>query len=147
MKLAATYQFAASRETVFAALNNPDVLRNAIEGCEELVPIGEDTYEARVRIGLAAIKGSYKGKVQLKDKKPPESFTLVMEGKGTGGFIRSTARVELTEAEGGTRLRAEGDATVGGIIAAVGSRLIEGAARKMMTDFFRKLATQIGPGL
>ena len=143
MKLIGTHEFDAPREAVYAALNDPEVLRKAIEGCEELVPAGEDTFEARMRFGLGAIKGTYKGKVQLKDRVPPESFTLVMDGKGTGGFVRSTARIQLTEVHGRTRLHAEADATVGGLIAAVGSRLIEGAAKKMMADFFQRLAGQL----
>ncbi len=145
MKLKATHRFRASPETVFAALNDPEILRQAIGGCEELVPAGDDVFEARVRIGIGAIKGTYKGTVQLRNKKPPESFTLAMKGQGSGGFVNGSADIRLRAQDGGTELEAEADAIVGGTIAAVGSRLVEVAARKMMVDFFQRLADQIDP--
>ena len=143
MKLTTTQVFDAPREKVFAALNDPEILRKSIEGCEKLTLIGEDSYEAQLKIGLGAIKGSYKGKVQIKDKVEPESFTLVIEGKGGPGFVRSTAKVRLSANGDRTELHAEAEATVGGLIAAVGSRLVEGAARKMMADFFQKFGSQL----
>jgi carbon monoxide dehydrogenase subunit G len=145
MKLAAAYTLAVPPEKVFSALTDPAVLEKCIEGCERLQRTGEDSYDAHLKIGIAGLKGSYTGKVQLKDKKPPESFTLVMEGKGVPGFVRGTAAIRLSASGGGTELRCESDAQVGGLIAAVGSRLIEAAARRMMDDFFRKFAAQIGP--
>ncbi len=145
MKLKATHRFRASPETVFAALTDPEILRRAIGGCEELVPAGDDVFEARVRIGIGAIKGSYKGKVELRNKKPPESFTLAIQGQGSGGFVNGSAKIRLRAQDGGTELEAEADAIVGGTIAAIGSRLVEGAAQKMMADFFQKLADQIDP--
>ena len=78
--------------------------------------------------------------MQLKDKKPPESYTLIMEGKGGPGFVKGTAKITLT---GKTDLRCEADAQVGGLIAAVGSRLIEAAAKRMMDEFFRKFGEQL----
>ena len=102
-------------------------------------------FEARVRIGIGAIKGTYKGTVQLRNKKPPESFTLAMKGQGSGGFVNGSADIRLRAQDGGTELEAEADAIVGGTIAAVGSRLVEVAARKMMVDFFQRLADQIDP--
>src|SRR5439155_564419 len=83
------------------------------------------------------IKGSYVGKLQLKDKKLPESYTLVMEGKGASGFVHSTARIQLVEKDQETELHCEADAQVGGPIAAIGSRLIEAAAKKMTDDFLK----------
>ena len=107
MKLKATHRFRASPETVFAALNDPEILRQAIGGCEELVPAGDDVFEARVRIGIGAIKGTYKGTVQLRNKKPPESFTLAMKGQGSGGFVNGSADIRLRAQDGGTELEAE----------------------------------------
>lgn len=143
MKLKATHRFQASPDRVFAALTNPETLRLSIDGCEEFRQTGDGMFEARVRIGIAAFKGTYKGKVELQDRKPPESFTLVMKGQGTGGFVDGSARIRLRAEGGGTELAAETDATVGGTIAAVGSRLIEAAAQKMMGEFFRRLADQV----
>ena len=146
MKLSATYSIAATREKVFRALNDPTVLQRVIDGCENMVQTGPNTYDAHLKIGIAGLKGSYVGKVQILDAKPPESYTLVIEGKGGPGFVKGTARVQLTAQEAATELRCEADAQVGGLIAAIGSRLIEVTAKKMMDDFFRKFAELIKEG-
>jgi len=138
MKLTATYQIPAPRDRVFAAITDPAVLQRVIDGCEKMVKTGEDTYDAHLKIGLAGLKGSYVGKVQLKDKKPPESYTLLIEGRGTPGFVTGTARIQLADKGGLTELHCEAEAKVGGMIAAIGSRLIEATAKKMMEEFFRK---------
>ncbi len=139
MKLSGTYTLAAPRDKVFAAITDPAVLQRAIDGCEKMVKTGEDSYDAHLKIGVAGLKGSYVGKVQLKDLKAPESYTLVIEGKGGPGFVKGVAKIQLADKAGATELRCEADAQVGGMIAALGSRLIEPAAKKMMDDFFRKL--------
>jgi len=143
MKLSATYTIDAPREKVFAAITDPAVLQRVIEGCEKMVKTGEDSYDAHLKIGLGGIKGTYVGKVQLKDKNPPESYTLIIEGKGAPGFVKGTARVQLSDKGGQTELRCEADAQVGGLIAAVGSRLIEATAKKMMDEFFRKFGEEV----
>ncbi len=142
MKLSASYSFPAAREKVFAALIDPSVIQRCIDGCEKMVKTGEDVYDAHLKIGVAGLKGSYVGKVQLKDKKPPESYTLIMEGKGAPGFVKGTAQIKLTGKGDQTDLHCDADAQVGGLIAAVGSRLIEAAAKKMMVEFFRKFGEQ-----
>src|SRR3989441_5147190 len=126
MKFSATYLLPAPREKAFALLTDPAVLQRCIEGCEKMVRTSEDNYDAHLKIGVAGLKGSYVGKVQLKDKKPPESYTLVMEGKGGPGFVKGTAKITLPPLgagqAGNTELRCEAEAQVGGLIAAVGSR-------------------------
>ena len=143
MKLSATYTLDAPREKVFAAITDPAVLQRVIDGCEKMVRTGEDSYDAHLKIGLGGIKGTYVGKVQLKDKNPPESYTLVLEGKGGPGFVKGTARVQLADKASHTDLRCEADAQVGGLIAAIGSRLIEATAKKMMDEFFRKFGEEV----
>ena len=140
MKLSATYSIPAPREKVFQALNDPAILQRVIDGCEKMVKTADNTYDAHLKIGVAGLKGSYVGKVQIKDLVPPERYTLIIEGKGGPGFVKGTARVQLTEQGAGTELSCEAEAQVGGLIAAVGSRLIEVTARKMMDEFFRKFA-------
>jgi len=143
MKLSSTHQIKAPRTKVYAAITDPAVLQRCIEGCEKLVRTGDDTYDAHLQLGLAGIRGSYVGKLQLKDKNLPESYTLIMEGKGTPGFVRSTARIRLVEKGQETELHCEADAQVGGPIAAIGSRLIEATAKKLTEDFFNKFAKTI----
>jgi len=139
MKLTIAHTFAASPDRVFAALVDPVVLQRCIDGCEKLVKTGDDAYDVQLKVGAAGLKGSYGGKIQITSKQPPESLTLSMEGKGAGGFVRTTANIRLAPKGTGTDLTGEADATVGGIIAAVGSRLIEVVAKKMMADFYARL--------
>ena len=140
MKLTATSDIPATRARVFAALVDPAVLGQCIPGCEQLVATGDDLYEATLRIGVAGLTGTYSGKAELADKQPPDSFTIRFDGKGGPGFVRGRAAIHLTGDEATTRVVCEADVQVGGLIAAVGSRLIEATARKLADDFFRQLA-------
>lgn len=144
MKIALSYVLSAPREEVFAALVNPVALKQCIPGCEELIAVDADRYEARLKIGVAGLKGSYSGRAEIRDRQPPDSLTLALDGKGSPGFVRGTAAIRLATDPAGTRVDCEADVQVGGLIAAVGSRLIEAAARKLADDFFRCLPEQIG---
>jgi carbon monoxide dehydrogenase subunit G len=144
MKLTATYAFTAPPEEVFAALVDPAILQKCIEGCEKMEKTGEDSYDAHVKIGVAGLKGRYVGKVRVEEKTPPESFTLQAEGKGGPGWVKGTARIQISPKGDGTELQCQSDGQVGGLIAAVGSRLAEAAAKKMLDEFFRKLSQQLG---
>lgn len=146
MKLQGSYEIAAPPARVFEGLTDPAVLQQAISGCEKLEKTGEDEYNAHLKLGLAAIKGRYVGKVRLTDKQPPHKFTLHMEGKGAPGFVKGTTLVELKKEGHGTRLTYTADVQVGGLIAAVGSRLIEAAAKKLSEEFFRKFSGLVQSG-
>ena len=143
MTFTTTADVPAERARVFAALVDPEVLRRCIPGCEELVALGDDTYQATLKIGVAGLKGSYVGKAELRDKQPPDSFTIRFDGKGGPGFVRGTAAIRLTGDAATTHVTADADVQVGGLIAAVGSRLIEAAAKKLAVDFFRQLADAV----
>ncbi|HEY2908304.1 MAG TPA: carbon monoxide dehydrogenase subunit G [Vicinamibacterales bacterium] len=143
MKVATTSRIHASRDAVFAALIDPAVLQRTIPGCESLVAVGEDDYEAVLKMGVAGLKGTYTGTAQIREKYPPESLRLSFAGKGSPGFVRGSAAVRLSEDDGFTVVASEADVQVGGLIAAVGSRLIEAAARKLSDDFFNQLAREI----
>ena len=143
MTVATSFDVAQPPDRVFAALTDPAVLQRCIPGCEELKAVGADVYQARLRIGVAGLKGAYSGRAELRDKRPPESFALVFDGKGSPGFIRGTATVRLTPIESGTRVASDAQVQVGGLIAAVGSRLVDAAARKLAAEFFQQLAAEI----
>jgi carbon monoxide dehydrogenase subunit G len=143
MKVPLSHAFAATPAQVFAALTDPVSLQRAIDGCEKMVKTGEDAYEAHLKVGLGTIKGNYLGKIRITAKQPPESLTLAIEGNGAPGFVKATAQIRLAAKGDRTELSGEGDGVVGGLIAAVGSRLIEAAAKKMTTDFFTRLAAEI----
>ena len=129
MKLSGKYDIDAPRERVFAAITDPAVLQRVIDGCEKMVKTGEDSYDAHLKIGLAGLKGSYVGKIELKEIKAPESYTLHISGKGGPGFVKGSARIQMIDHGGRTELHCEADGLVGGLIAAIGSRLIEATAR------------------
>lgn len=143
MKLAATYTFDAAPEKVFAALLDPAVLQKCIDGCEKMEKTGEDSYDAHLKVGIASLKGSYVGKIRIDDKKPPESFTLHVEGKGGPGWMKGKANIRILSKENGTELVCNSEGQVGGLIAAVGSRLVESAGKKMSDEFFRKLGEHL----
>ena len=143
MKIATTSRVAASRDAVFAALIDPAVLQRAIPGCESFVAVGDDDYQATLRVGVAGLKGTYSGTAQIREKLPPESLRLSFAGKGGPGFVRGSAAVRLADDGGATQIACEADVQVGGLIAAVGSRLVEAAARKLTDDFFSQLAREI----
>ena len=146
MKVTLSSLLPAPPDRVFAALVDPAVLRRCIPGCETLAEIGPDTYEATLKIGVAGLKGTYSGKAATRDKQPPGSLTMSFEGKGGPGFVRGSAAITLVPEAGGsaaTRVAADVDIQVGGLIAAVGSRLVEAAAKKLADDFFRQLSSEL----
>jgi hypothetical protein len=132
------------RESAWQALNDPERLRAAIAGCESIVPTGENEYEAAMTAAIGPVKAKFKGRLRLSDVVPPESYTLAFDGQGgPAGFGKGTARVTLTPEGAGTRLDYTVQAQVGGKIAQVGQRLIDGAARKMADDFFERFGAAL----
>ena len=145
MKITTSSVINADRARVFEALTDPAILQRAIPGCESLTAVGPDVYEATLKIGVAGLKGSYKGTASIRDKRAPDALTLSFEGKGAPGFVRGSAAITLGEepGTGSTRVETTADVQVGGLIAAIGSRLVEATARKLADDFFRQLSAVI----
>jgi hypothetical protein len=144
MTLEGTHHFSAPRDRVWAVFNDPAVLARATPGCERLDPVGPDEFEATLSVGVAAVKGIYQGRLAITDKKPPEGYTLRVEGSGRPGFVKGEGRLTLTEQDGGTLATIRAEAQVGGVIAAVGQRLIGAAARMLMEQFFSALEAEVG---
>lgn len=142
MKLDGTYQIRASRERVYQSLTNPEVLQRCIPGCERLEKTGEHTYAATIRAGVATIKGLYNGNVRLEDMRPPTHYRIVIDGKGTPGFLKGSGELDLEEQGETTVIHYSGDIQVGGTIASVGQRMIQGAAKMMASQFFSALETE-----
>jgi len=143
MKINATYEIHAPRERVFEALTQPEILRRCIPGCESLEKIDENAYAATLKAGVGAIKGTFKGEVRLEDMRPPEHYRIVVQGKGAVGFAKGAADFDLEEKNGGTLIRYSGEMQIGGTIAGVGQRMIEGAAKMMAAKFFSTLEAQV----
>jgi len=138
------HRFDAPRDRVWAAFTDPAVLARATPGCERLDPIGPDEFEATLSVGVAAVKGTYQGRLAITDKRPPEGYTLWVEGSGRPGFVKGEGRLTLTEQDGSTLASIRAEAQVGGLIAAVGQRLIGAAGRMLMAQFFSALDAEIG---
>jgi len=137
----------ASRDEVWRALNDPEVLKACIPGCEELTKTSDTSFEAKVTQKVGPVKARFTGAVELADIVRAESYTLQGEGKGgAAGFAKGLARVKLADDGGGTLLTYDVEAKVGGKLAQLGSRLIDGFARKLANDFFARFQAEIeGP--
>ena len=131
----------ADRSKVWALLNDPDTLKACIPGCESLEKTGEDGFAAVAKVKIGPVNATFKGKVQLSDLVPLESYRISGEGEGgIAGFAKGGAKVSLADAPGGTLLRYDVEAHVGGKIAQLGSRLIDGVAKSMADKFFANFA-------
>lgn len=145
MEIKGEYRIAAPREKVFAALNDPVVLQACIPGCESLEKTSDTEMKAKVRMRIGPVSASFSGKVTLSDIDPPNGYRIAGEGQGgAAGFAKGGAMVTLREDDGGTVLNYNVDAQVGGKIAQVGARLIDGTAKKLADEFFGKFATMVG---
>lgn len=141
MKISGSSFLALPPERAYEMMQDPEVLARAMPGCESLERIGPDEYKMKMKMALAAISGSFEGKIRIADQKPPSSFKLLVEGTGKIGFMKGEGLLNLAEAPGGTNVAYEGDVQVGGTMAAVGQRLIDGTAKMMIKKFFEKLAS------
>jgi uncharacterized protein len=143
MKLDGRYTLPAPPEKVWALLTDPQRLAKLLPGCERLDPDGPDRFKAVVKFAIAAISGKYAGTLEFADRKPPHSMRMKLSGKGIPGFVDGVGQVELVEQNGQTELHYSGQAQVGGMIAAVGQRMIEGVARKIVDQFFADAAAEL----
>lgn len=154
MQVAGEFVFQSGRDEVWQLLNDPEVLARCLPGCEQLVPVEPDRYAVKVRVGLAAVKGTYEGSLAVTDKQAPAAMTLRIDMKGTTGFVGINGRMMLepgdvpgdggaseaaAEAEAGvkaTRVAYDWDVKVGGPVAMVGQRVLGGVARWIIGEFF-----------
>jgi carbon monoxide dehydrogenase subunit G len=144
MKVEGVYSFPAPAEQVWDLLLDPESLRSCIPGVETLTETGPDQFDAVMRVGVAAIKGTYKGKVAIIDKQPPDNYTLQIEGSGGPGFVKGTAVIRLESNGDATSVIVQGDGQVGGMLAGVGQRMLPGVARMLMNQFFECLIARLG---
>ena len=145
MDMTGEYKIAAPRERVWAALNDPETLRQAIPDCEELNKLSDTELEATAKAKIGPVSARFKGKVTLSELNPPESYTLTGEGTGgAAGFVKGEAKVALTAEGDATILRYTVKATIGGKLAQLGQRLVDGAAKKMADEFFDKFSELAG---
>ena len=147
MRMSGECRIEAPRETVWAALNDPDVLKQAIPGCREIEKLSDTEFTAKVKVKVGPLSANFSGSVRLSDLDPPGGYNISGEGTGgPAGFAKVGAKVRLEENGGATVLRYEVNAQVGGKLAQIGSRLTDATAKKMADDFFSGMARVVaGP--
>ena len=146
MQMTGEHRIEAPRQRVWEALNDPEVLKRCLPGCETLERTSESGFSAKIKTKVGPVSAKFAGAVTLSDLNPPESYVIAGEGKGgAAGFAKGRAEVRLSEDGGGTVLSYQAEAQVGGKLAQIGSRLIQGTANKMADDFFSRFAAELTP--
>ena len=146
MNLQGERLIAAAPEATWAALNDPETLKACIAGCETLERVADDEYLATMAMRIGPVNARFKGRLKLENIVPPSSYTIAFDGQGgVAGFGKGSADVRLTPEGAGTRLAYAARAQVGGKLAQIGSRLIEGAATKITDDFFDAFEARLAP--
>jgi len=147
MTMSGEIQLPASRDVVWQKLNDPEVLKATIPGCESLEKTSDTSFQAVAVTKIGPVKARWKGKVTLSDLNPPNGYRINGEGEGgVAGFAKGGADVKLADKDGGTLLTYNVEAQIGGKLAQLGQRLINGAAKKMADEFFQKFAAAVGNG-
>ena len=145
MEMSSTQLVPASQKRTWQALNDPEVLKACIPGCQSIEKKSDTEYDIAMAVKVGPVSAKFKGRMTLADLNPPESYTLGFEGQGgVAGFARGSAKVHLTPVDAGTELAYTVAAQVGGKLAQVGSRLIGGAAKKMADQFFNAFVKKVG---
>jgi carbon monoxide dehydrogenase subunit G len=143
MKINGQHTLNAPRDKVWAFLMDPEAIAKVMPGCEQLEETAPDTYQATLKLGIAAIKGTYTGSVKIFDKTPPTHYRMVIDGSGTPGFVKGEATINLHEQDGKTVLMYDADTQVGGLIANVGQRMISGVAKLVINQSLKKLEDEL----
>ena len=145
MLIKGDYRILSPPVQVWKGLHDPDLLKQSLPGCREMVRESDTRFRAKVGIKVGPLSASFSGHAEISDSDPPHSCRITGEGSGgAAGFANASAVVNLTPAEGGTMLRYEGTVTVGGKLAQIGSRLVEATARKLADEFFARFANRVG---
>ena len=145
MKLSGSYELNVKKEVVWKALNNPDILKQCIPGCESFDKESDTSFAASATNQIGPMNATFSGSVTLSNIQENQSYTLSGEGQSSVGFVNGSADVKLIEENGITTLTYEVDVNVGGKIAQLGSRLIDGVAKKMSDYFFGRLSDLVAP--
>jgi carbon monoxide dehydrogenase subunit G len=146
MTMNGEYQLPATKDVVWQKLNDAETLKACIPGCEELNKTSDTSFEATASIKIGPVKARFKGKVDLTDMDPPNGYRISGEGSGgVAGFAKGGATVKLEDKDGGTLLKYDVDAQIGGKLAQLGQRLVNGAAKKIADDFFANFAKACSP--
>ncbi len=146
MEMSGEQHIPLPQQRVWEALNDPEILKACIPGCESIDRVSENEYKVAMTASVGPVKAKFNGKLLLSDMNPPNSYSLAFEGSGgAAGFGKGSAQVSLAPESGGTLLTYKAQASVGGKLAQIGSRLIDGVAKKMSDDFFIRFNKTVAP--
>jgi carbon monoxide dehydrogenase subunit G len=143
MEVTGEHKFDAPREAVWKALLDPKALQASMPGCEKFEEVGPSSYDLTIKVGIAAIKGTYSGNVRVADPVENQSYRLVVQGSGKPGTVQGDATLSLSDVAGGTLVKYVGDVKAQGAIARLGSRLLGGAAKLMIGQFMKAMEKQV----
>ena len=143
MQFNSRYGFEADPGRVFDAMTDPSTVAHCLPGCEQLEPLGDNRYQAVMRIGVGAIKGRFKGTVELGSLERPSSYAMKVSGRGPAGFAKGQARVEIEPKGGGSLVSVVAKAQIGGAVARVGQRLLSATAKMVADRFFACLRDRV----
>jgi uncharacterized protein len=129
---------------VWTFLTDPDRIAQCLPGCEKLTRTSDDTYDLQLRFGIGAVSGTFSGSIRLHDLQPPTQFRMAVSGTGSAGFVNGEGLIEIGSDGGNTLLSYSGDVNVGGAIASLGQRMVGGAARMVIDQFFKCVAGKMG---
>ena len=145
MKIEGSHKIQAPRERVFEALNDPAVLQKCIPGCEKLEKTADNAYGAKLSAGVGSIKSVFTATITISDLVVPSHYKLTVEGKGQAGFVKGSGDLNLEEQDSATEIKYTGEANIGGMIASVGQRMVQSAAKMFAGKFFKALEAETKP--
>ncbi len=143
MKIEGKHRFQASQEQIWDLFMDQRHLEKALPGCEKMEEREPGKYDVLLKIGIAAVKGTYRGKIEVVDPEPPKRYRLIGEGSGSPGFVKGEAVIELSQEDQDTIVSYQGEMQVGGLIAGIGQRMIGGIAKMMVGQFFKKMEKEL----
>jgi carbon monoxide dehydrogenase subunit G len=136
MKVEGTYKIEGSRGRVWQLMTSPEVLQRCVPGCQTLEAAGDGSYKVTLKAGVGSIKGLFNGTIKLDELREPEHYKMIVDGKGSSGFLKGEGTLDLVEDGGETAVNYLGDVSVGGTLASVGQRMIQSTAKLMIGQFF-----------
>jgi carbon monoxide dehydrogenase subunit G len=142
VKISGSHTLPYPPEKSYALMQDPNILCRAISGCEALEKTSDDEYRMKMKMALASFSGAFDGKVRILDRDPPNRFRMVVEGSGKLGFLKGDGLLTFTANGTGSDVSFDGEVLVGGTLAAVGQRLIDGTSKMIIKKFFEKLAQE-----
>ncbi len=142
MKIEGSYTIPGPRERLWQLINDPEILRRCVPGCESLEAVADGSYKIMLKTGVGSIKGVFHGTIKLDEIREPEHYRMIVEGKGSPGFVKGDGGLDLVEGAEGTTINYSGAIAVGGTIASVGQRVILSSAKMMAGHFFAAISAE-----